>query len=266
MVPSGCDLGEIRLKAEVTSGLVSSSRRSGAATRGKSAAVLDEAKDDRERISGIVAPLGYKLVEFDRHEDLLKALLHGLRLDLLLAGFYGVESRLLSGVPMLRGVLGAQVPLLLMVRKEQLGVVSALAKDSIDDFIVMPCESAELATRVMAFNERNPSGVSHGDFRSGAYTFQRLGRIVSFKGKQVKLPPIEFDLALRLFQNPGVVHSRNMLFEAVWTRGRADDSGTRSLDVHIARLRKNLEINRSTGCEIQSVRNIGYRLNLYIGA
>lgn len=220
-------------------------------------------KQDRERASDIVSSLGYKAVEFDCSEDLMTALLHGSRFDLFLAGFDGPESRLLSGAKMLRSVLGPNAPLLLMVREAQLGGVHALMKGASEDFIVMPCNPAELGARVMAFSSLSASAELYGEFRCGAYHFQALGRVVSFNGRRVKLQPMEFDLALHFFRNPGVAHSRKTLFDAVWTRAQAEESDTRTLDVHIARLRRKLEICEANGCELQSVRNVGYRLNFY---
>ncbi|MNV73380.1 Sensory transduction protein regX3 [compost metagenome] len=136
-------------------------------------------------------------------------------------------------------------------------------KGASEDFIVMPCNPVELEARVLAFKGLSASAELYGEFRCGAYHFQALGRVVSFNSQQIKLQPIEFDLALHLFRNPGLVHSRKSLFDAVWTRVRTGESDTRTLDVHIARLRRKLEIGEPNGCELQSVRNIGYRLNFY---
>ncbi|MDP9912311.1 DNA-binding response OmpR family regulator [Variovorax boronicumulans] len=263
MIPSGNDLHAMRLTLEGSNVLAFSSRRVGAEEPQRSAAVLDVEKQDREYASDIVSSLGYKAFQFECSEDLMTALLNGSRFDLFLAGFDGPESRLLSGAKMLRSVLGPKEPLLLMVRQMQLGAVSALMKGASGDFIVMPCNPMELEARVMAFKGLSASEELYGEFRCGVYHFQALGRVVCFNDRQIKLQPIEFDLALHFFRNPGVAHSRKALFDAVWTRMRTEESDTRTLDVHIARLRRKLELGEPNGCELQSVRNIGYRLNFY---
>ncbi|MDP9877692.1 DNA-binding response OmpR family regulator [Variovorax boronicumulans] len=263
MTSSGNDLHAARLALEGSNVLSFLSRRVDAGEPQRSAAVLDVEKQNRESASDTVSSLGYKAFQFDCSEDLMTALMHGSRFDLFLAGFDGPESRLLSGAKMLRSVLGPKAPLLLMVREVQLGAVSSLIKGATEDFIVMPCKPVELEARVMAFKGLSTSAELYGEFRCGAYHFQALGRVVSFNDRQIRLQPIEFDLALHLFRNPGLVHSRKALFDAVWTRARTDETDTRTLDVHIARLRRKLEIGEPNGCELQSVRNIGYRLNFY---
>jgi DNA-binding response OmpR family regulator len=163
---------------------------------------------------------------------------------------------------MLRGIVGEQTPLLLMVREAQLGAASELKVGANESFILAPCNSAELRVRVAAFKEFAPSRELSGDFRCGKYRFQAVGRRVSFNGKTIKLQPLEFELALHLFRNPGYVHPREMLFKTLWRHVRSDPD-TRTIDVHIASLRRKLAIGLPNACELLSVRNVGYRLNIY---
>ncbi|WP_157773893.1 winged helix-turn-helix domain-containing protein [Variovorax atrisoli] len=73
--------------------------------------------------------------------------------------------------------------------------------------------------------------------------------------------PREFQLALYLFRHANQAHSRETIFKSVWSRGGSADL-TRTIDVHIAHLRKSLMEISSGDVSLVSIRNFGYRLLL----
>ena len=128
--------------------------------------------------------------------------------------------------------------------------------DDADDFIVAPCAPAELTKRILRLARRGD------DAGGGADAIVRVGGIalnpatyqVSAGGRPVDLAWLEFRLLLFLMQNVGKVFTRDQLLASVW--GVANIGGTRTVDVHIRRLRYKLETGGAT--YFRTVKNVGY--------
>ena len=82
--------------------------------------------------------------------------------------------------------------------------------------------------------------------------------MISLRGKAVELTSKEFDLAAYMFANAGRLVKRGVLLERVW--GRSQTITTRTVDAHISRIRKKLEIDETNGWRLISVYQHGYRL------
>ena len=126
-----------------------------------------------------------------------------------------------------------------------------------DDFLVAPCTSAELAIRILRLAERaslqqeRPSLVV-GEIALNPDTYQ-----VTVAGERVGLAWMEFQLLKFLMENVGRVFSRGQLLADVW--GVEGFGGTRTVDVHIRRLRNKIETG---GCQyFRTVKNVGYGMN-----
>jgi DNA-binding response OmpR family regulator len=90
------------------------------------------------------------------------------------------------------------------------------------------------------------------------YRIEVPKRRVSLNGREILLTEREFDLALFLFRRRGRVVSRDALLEGVWNiRG---DVATRTVDTHVSRLRKKLELGGENGWRLNAVYQHGYRL------
>lgn len=130
-----------------------------------------------------------------------------------------------------------------------------------DDFVTGPWCAAVFAARVRALLRR--------DYRH-AYVGQRLefgehvfypsnGQILNAGVETSRLKPLEFKLALYLFQNLDRVLSREHLQDVLW--GSTMDEGSRSLDTHASRVRKGLRLTPEYGYRLQCVYGVGYRLS-----
>ena len=84
-------------------------------------------------------------------------------------------------------------------------------------------------------------------------------RTITKGGEEVQVSPKEFDLLMALYRRNGDVASRNDLLDEVWQYGSTDIL-TRTVDVHIAELRRKLEEDPSNPVHILTVRKAGYRL------
>ena len=98
----------------------------------------------------------------------------------------------------------------------------------------------------------------------GPYRFDPYGRLVHFNGLTVGLTRKEHGLALFLFSNAGRLISRGHLLDMVWRRRTVSPS--RTLDSHISRIRRNLQLDCSNGFELVAVYGSGYRLDRCPGA
>jgi len=152
----------------------------------------------------------------------------------------------------LRG--GADVPILILTaRDEETDRILGLELGA-DDYVTKPFSPRELVARVRAVLRRAdplPPEAQRIDCGDVAIDFRR--RSVTVAGTPVQLRTLEFELLAELTRNVGRAVSRDRLLERVW--GVSFAGGTRTVDVHIAQLRKKL----GRANLIQTVRGIGYR-------
>ncbi len=123
-----------------------------------------------------------------------------------------------------------------------------------DDYLVKPFGLQELVARVRAVSRRAVSDAEPLSQRVGAVEIDRRTRRVTVDEREVALSPKEFDLLSLLGQDPGAVVSREQIMDEVWDPHWYGP--TRTLDVHVASLRKKLG---DPGL-IETVRRVGFRL------
>jgi two-component system response regulator MtrA len=168
-----------------------------------------------------------------------------------------------SGYEVLRDVraAGHRMPVLILTaRSEERDVVMGFDSGA-DDYVTKPFSTLELLARVRALlrragsdEEGAPPPDSFGDVEIDV-----AARVVRRGGEVVELTPKEFDLLRALLHRRGAVASRNELLTEVWQYGNADVA-TRTVDVHVAELRRKLEPDPSNPVYILTVRKAGYRL------
>jgi two-component system, OmpR family, phosphate regulon response regulator PhoB len=174
-------------------------------------------------------------------------------LDWMLPGVSGIEiCRRLKSRPETRGV----PVIMLSARSEEVDRVRGLETGA-DDYVVKPYSVVELMARVRGQMRRvRPATqgelLEFQDIRLDAETHR-----VTRAGQQVKLGPTEFRLLGTLMEKPGRVFSREQLLDRVWGRDIYVD--TRTVDVHVGRLRKAL-CAMGGGDPLRTVRGAGYAL------
>ena len=178
-------------------------------------------------------------------------------LDLMLPG--------MDGYRVLRQLResGSDVPVLILTaRGEEADKVLGFRLGA-DDYVTKPCGVLELLARVAALLRRS-RGTDHrmtpadGVERFGSVEINPASRTVSKRGTAVALSPKEFDLLLALVRRRGAVASRVELLREVW--GHRVEVMTRTVDIHIAELRRKLEDDPSEPRHILTVWKAGYRL------
>jgi two-component system phosphate regulon response regulator PhoB len=128
-----------------------------------------------------------------------------------------------------------------------------------DDYVVKPFSMTELLARIRAVLRRIRPGLADDRLAHGDIVVDRVSHRVKRQGKEVHLGPTEFRLLDHLIQHPGRVFSREQLLDAVW--GSDVYVEARTVDVHVGRLRKALNVEESAN-PIRTVRSAGYSLDL----
>jgi len=168
----------------------------------------------------------------------------------------------IDGLQVLRALRseGRATPVLLLTARGQESDKVVGLKLGADDYVTKPFGLLELLARVEALLRRSDSRPPPGDalHRFGDVELREGSRTVSRAGAPVELSPKEFDLLLVLIRAKGDVVSRRELLRRVW--GYRSDIATRTLDTHVAELRRKLEPGSAAPRHILTVRKIGYRL------
>jgi two-component system, OmpR family, phosphate regulon response regulator PhoB len=168
----------------------------------------------------------------------------------------------ISGIEVCRRLRGRQesrnLPIIMLTaRGEETDRIRGLDTGA-DDYIVKPFLMKELFARVRAVLRRIRPGLAEDTVQAGDITMDRVAHKVLRSGQDIHLGPTEFRLLDYFMQHPGRVFSREQLLDAVW--GSDVYVETRTVDVHIGRLRKAL--NKVGGTDpIRTVRSAGYALN-----
>ena len=128
-----------------------------------------------------------------------------------------------------------------------------------DDYLTTPLSMTELIARIRAVLRRIRPGLADDRVGHGDIIIDRVAHRVRRNGTEVHLGPTEFRLLDHFMRHPGRVFSREQLLDAVW--GSDVYVEARTVDVHVGRLRKALDVGESAN-PIRTVRSAGYSLDL----
>lgn len=127
-----------------------------------------------------------------------------------------------------------------------------------DDYITKPFSPRELIARVKAILRRTSTKVEEKDeLNFDDLNINVLKHTVNLKGKEVELKPKEFELLKILAINTGKVHTRDFLLEQLWGYDYLGD--TRTVDVHMRRLRQKIESDPANPKYLKTIHGIGYK-------
>ncbi len=173
-------------------------------------------------------------------------------LDLMLPGAPGTEVcrriRAQSDVPII----------MLTAKDSEVDIVVGLELGA-DDYVVKPYSSRELIARVRAVLRRRVEEPQHDSevLELGRVRMDMERHTVEVDGKLIQMPLREFDLLEFLMRNAGRVLTRGQLIDRVWGSDYFGD--TKTLDVHIKRIRSRIERSPSEPTMLLTVRGLGYR-------
>jgi two-component system, OmpR family, response regulator RegX3 len=195
----------------------------------------------------VVADGPSALAEFDRAgADIVL-------LDLMLPGMSGTEVckhlRARSSVPVI----------MVTARDSEIDKVVGLELGA-DDYVTKPYSARELIARIRAVLRRGADADDAGDrvLEAGPVRMDVERHIVTVDGLQVPMPLKEFELLAFLMRNRGRVLTRGQLIDRVWGADYVGD--TKTLDVHVKRLRSKIEPDPANPVRLLTVRGLGYKL------
>jgi DNA-binding response OmpR family regulator len=147
----------------------------------------------------------------------------------------------------------SDVPILMLTaRDEEPDRVAGLELGA-DDYLTKPFSPRELVARMKAVLRRTDGRSAEDVLTLGDVMLNRDAREVTVEERPIELTTKEFDLLAALLENPGIVISRDQLLDRVW--GMTYPGGTRTVDVHVAQLRRKL----ARPDLIRTVRGAGYK-------
>lgn len=188
------------------------------------------------------------LAEFERHgADIVL-------LDLMLPGIPGTEVcrqlRATSTVPVI----------MVSAKDDEVDKVVGLELGA-DDYITKPYSPRELLARIRAVLRRGQEpDLAPLVLEAGGIRMDVERHLVTVKGVEQRLPLKEFELLEFFLRNPGRVLTRGQLIDRIWGADYVGD--TKTLDVHVKRLRAKIESEPSEPTQLITVRGLGYKLDL----
>jgi two-component system, OmpR family, response regulator RegX3 len=176
-------------------------------------------------------------------------------LDLMLPGMSGTDVckqlRLRSSVPVI----------MVTARDSEIDKVVGLELGA-DDYVTKPYSARELIARIRAVLRRgadaDDTAIADGVLEAGPVRMDVERHVVSVNGEAITLPLKEFDLLEYLMRNSGRVLTRGQLIDRVWGADYVGD--TKTLDVHVKRLRSKIEADPANPVHLVTVRGLGYKL------
>ncbi len=221
--------------------------------------VVDDEKDLVDLIAYNLEKEGFEVLKAYNGEDALRlaesrkpALMI---LDLMLPGIQGIEvCRLIRQNPALWNL-----PIIMVTAKnDELDKILGLEMGA-DDYITKPFSVREMLARVRAVLRRVQAAVEQE--QKETFTFHELfidfsAHVVAVDGVTVELSPTEFKILAFLTRRPGRVYTRDQILDHVWGDAFVEP---RTVDVHIKRLRAQIEKDASNPHYILTVRGVGYK-------
>ncbi|MEY2664158.1 MAG: hypothetical protein RIR35_966 [Actinomycetota bacterium] len=222
--------------------------------------IVEDEASFSEALEFLLGKEGFSIVTAATGAEALRKFEQG-GIDLVLLDLMIPE---VSGIEVCRQIRAkSKIPIIMLTAKDsEVDKVVGLEIGA-DDYVTKPYSSRELVARIRAVLRRN--GNDEVESSSGVLTVSGVKmdvdrHQVSVGGTPVSLPLKEFELLEFLMRNAGRVLTRMQLIDRVWGSDYVGD--TKTLDVHIKRLRAKIETDPANPTLIQTVRGLGYKMEL----
>ena len=221
--------------------------------------VVEDERNLREPLVYLLQKEGYDVIEaedgnaaIENFQNLGADLI---LLDLMLPG--------LSGNEVCRAIRAeSQVPIIMVTAKDtEIDKVVGLEIGA-DDYVTKPYSTRELLARMKAVLRRGaePQSVEAGVLKAGPVVMDIERHIVTVNGQKIQMPLKEFELLELLMENVNRVLTRGQIIDRVWGSNYFGD--TKTLDVHVKRIRSKIEDDPSRPRHLLTVRGLGYKFEV----
>ena len=221
-------------------------------------ALLEDNPTDARLIKSYLESSGHDCQVFETGQSLIDQLPHMsyslLIIDWELPDIAG--DRILAWV---RENIGYDLPVIFVTGRDSTQDIVAMLDAGADDYMTKPVNLEEMLARITALVRRSRLPEKSGNsIYIQPYELDFSCHRITKSGVEISLTPKEFELAGYLLQNIGELLSRNRLLEEIW--GYGPEIHTRTIDIHISRIRKKLELTEEQGWKLTSIYHKGYRL------
>jgi len=207
---------------------------------------------------------GYTVSIYDSSQKFLAALRQS-ECDLLIVDWSIPD---LSGIEVLEYIrkFHPDMPaIMLTARAENIDIVRGLQAGA-DDYVAKPVDPDVLAQRIKSLLRRSKGEVKNvsENVILGRYLLRPSTSTIYLGDEEIVVPKREFDMAMLFFTNPNRLLSRQYLAATLW--GKVVDYQSRTIDTHVARLRKNLKLDPTSGISLNALYGFGYTLQADVHA
>ena len=220
--------------------------------------LVDDDPNIRQLVNLYLEKEGFEVMMAARGDEALKLFKESLPnlilLDIMLPGMDGWqvcrEVRKVSNIPII----------MLTAKDETFDKVLGLELGA-DDYVVKPFDMKELVARIKAVSRRfQAADAPDRELVFPGLTINIDQYTVKYMGRELEMPPKELELLYFLASHPGMVFTREQLLEQVWGYDYFGDS--RTVDVHVKRLREKLTEGENLGWMIKTVWGVGYKFEV----
>jgi DNA-binding response OmpR family regulator len=221
-------------------------------------AIADDDGESLVYLEHIIAGMGHICARFNDGERLAAALLRD-TFDLVMLDWNMPGKNGLQIIQWMRQTLDSPPPVIMLTGRTAKRDITEALNAGADDYITKPEEDSVIAARIAAVLRRTSASASMDKVAEfGAYRLDRMAQTIRHLGLEITLTAKEFELADLLFRNRDRTLSRAYIMETIWRTSA--DLATRTLDMHISRVRSKLALKPENGFRIFTVFGYGYRL------
>ena len=220
--------------------------------------LVDDDPNIRQLVNLYLQKEGFEVMMADRGDEAMKMFKASppnlILLDIMLPGMDGWqvcrEVRKISNIPII----------MLTAKDETFDKVLGLELGA-DDYVAKPFDMKELVARIKAVSRHfQAADAPEKELVFPGLTININQYTVMYMGKELEMPPKELELLYFLASHPGMVFTREQLLEQVWGYDYFGDS--RTVDVHVKRLREKLTEGEKLGWQIKTVWGVGYKFEV----
>lgn len=223
-------------------------------------AILEDDQDQASLFQSWLEEENHKVEVFHSGKDILHAL-RADSYDMLLLDWLMPDMNGLSVLHWTRSQYDWRIPVILVTRLDSEDDTVEALNAGADDYIEKPVSQRVLIARINALSRRlDQSLVRNTDILEfPPYQIDLISRQIYLDGETLELTQKEYELTVFLFRNSSRALSRGHILDNVW--GTAPDLNTRTVDTHISRLRKKLNLTEENNWLLTSIYQHGYRLD-----
>lgn len=221
-------------------------------------AIADDEKEVIEYLGKIVEGQGHVFMGFADGDSLVTALLRD-TFDLVILDWNMPGKTGLQILEWMKEAIDEKPPVMMMTSRTAKKDISDALNAGADDYVTKPEDPGVIAARINAILRRGNGGAAmETTVQYGDYILDRIEQKVRHKEDEIALTAKEFELIDLMFRNRDRTLSRRYIMETVW-RTNAHLT-TRTLDMHVSRVRAKLSLTPENGFRIFTVFGYGYRL------